>query len=89
EMEFKIRKLTRRCDFVVFNKSGSPNLIVECKSSSVKIDQNTFDQISDYNRHLLAYYLIVTNGLKHYCCKFDKKNRSYSFVEEIPEYSKL
>lgn len=89
EMEFKIGKLIRRCDIVVFNKSGSPNLIVECKSPAIKINQDTFDQISDYNRHLNVDYLIVTNGNKHYCCMFDKKNRSFSFVEEIPEYSKL
>ena len=89
EMEFKIGKLIRRCDIVVFNKSGSPNLIVECKSPAIKINQDTFDQISDYNRHLNVDYLIVTNGFKHYCCKFVKKNRSFSFVEEIPEYNKL
>lgn len=89
EMEFKIKKLIRRCDIVVFNKSGEPNLIIECKSPAVEISQDTFDQISDYNRHFNVDYLIITNGIKHYCCKFDKKTGSFIFTGEIPEYSEL
>jgi hypothetical protein len=89
EMEFKINTLIKRCDIVVFNKSGSPNLIVECKSPSVTIKQDIFDQISDYNRYFNVDYLIVTNGIKHYCCKFDKNKRSFPFIDVIPEYSEL
>lgn len=89
EMEFKIIKLIKRCDIVVFNKTGIPNLIVECKSPSITINQDIFDQISDYNRHFNVDYLIVTNGIKHYCCRFDKRTGSFSFTEEIPEYSEL
>jgi hypothetical protein len=89
EMEFKINKLIKRCDIVVFNKSGRPNLIVECKSPSITIKQDIFDQISDYNRHFNVDYLIVTNGIKHYCCKFDKDKKSFPFIKEIPEYSEL
>jgi hypothetical protein len=89
EMEFKINTLIKRCDIVVFNKSGRPNLIVECKSPSVTIKQDIFDQISDYNRYFNVDYLIVTNGIKHYCCKFDKNKRSFPFIDVIPEYSEL
>jgi hypothetical protein len=89
EMEFKINTLIKRCDIVVFNKSGRPNLIVECKSPSITIKQDIFDQISDYNRYFNVDYLIVTNGIKHYCCKFDKNKRSFPFIDVIPEYSEL
>jgi hypothetical protein len=89
EMEFKIRKLVKRCDIVVFNKSGKPNLIVECKSPSIIISQVAFDQISLYNRNLNVDYLIVTNGLKHYCCRYNKQAGSFSFTGEIPEYGDL
>jgi len=89
EMEFKIKKLVKRCDIVVFNKSGKPNLIVECKSPSIIISQEVFDQISLYNRYLNVDYLIVTNGLKHYCCIFNKQTGDYSFTGEIPGYCDL
>ena len=89
EMEFKIRKLAKRCDIVVFNKSGKPGLIVECKSPSVAIGQDAFDQVSLYNRYLNVDFLVITNGLKHYCCKYDRQEGKFSFTVDIPEYIDL
>jgi type I site-specific restriction endonuclease len=89
EMEFKIRKLVKRCDIVVFNKSGNPGLIVECKSPSVTIGQDVFDQVSLYNRYLNVDFLVVTNGLKHYCCRYDRKEEKFFFTEDIPGYLDL
>jgi hypothetical protein len=34
-------------------------------------------------------YLIVSNGLSHYCCRMDYANNSYHFLREIPAYSEL
>ena len=31
-------------------------------------------------------YLIVSNGLAHYCCKVDYDAHTYTFLKEIPEY---
>ncbi len=89
EMEFKLNKLSKRCDIVVFNSIGKPNLIVECKSHAVRINQDIFDQIVNYNINFDVDYLIVTNGVKHYCCKLDKKSKSFAFIDGIPEYSGL
>lgn len=87
EMEFKLNTLSKRCDAVVFNRNGEPKVIVECKASSVKIDKLVFEQIARYNMQLKVDYLIVTNGLKHFCCKIDFENQSYAFLKEIPDYS--
>ena len=87
EMEIKLNKLSKRCDAVIFNRNGKPFLIVECKATTVKIDQIVFEQIARYNMQLQVKYLIVTNGLKHYCCKIDFENQSYAFLKEIPDYS--
>ena len=38
---------------------------------------------------LKARYLIVSNGLKHYCCQIDYENNSYRFLESIPCYESL
>ena len=86
EMEFKLNTLSKRCDAVVFNRSGNPFLIVECKAPNVKIDKLVFEQIARYNMQLKVDYLIVTNGLSHYCCKIDFENQTYSFLNEIPDY---
>lgn len=81
--------IKRRCDTLVADRQGSPLVIVEYKAPSVEITQKTFDQIVRYNMVLQAKYLIVSNGMNHYCCKIDYKNNSYSFLEEIPCYERL
>ena len=86
EAGLKLYKRKKRTDAVVYNKQGEPLLIIECKASQVKINQDVFDQVVRYNLALKVNYLIVTNGLEHYCCLLDYKNNSYSFLNEIPEY---
>ncbi|MBU8891551.1 MAG: type I restriction enzyme HsdR N-terminal domain-containing protein [Bacteroidales bacterium] len=89
EMEFKLNNLSKRSDAVVYGKSGNPILIVECKATSVKIDQKVFDQIVRYNMKLNVDFLVVTNGLEHYCCKIDYKNQKYSFLKEVPAFEQI
>jgi len=61
-------------------------MIVECKAPSIKINQDTFDQIARYNLKLDANFLIVSNGLEHFICKMDTENERYIFLENIPNY---
>lgn len=89
EYTTKINGLDRRSDIVAFNTKGSPILAVECKASSVKITQDVFNQIANYNLDLNVDYLVVTNGMNHYCCKLDRENHRYDFIKEIPKYSQL
>jgi hypothetical protein len=78
-----------RADVVAFATSGKPLLIVECKAPEVKITQKVFDQIVRYNFEFQVDFLIVTNGLSHFCCQIDKTNQTYEFLKEIPEYSEI
>jgi hypothetical protein len=86
EMGITLNALKRRCDIVAYNKSMQPRVIVECKAPHIKINQTTFDQIAIYNLQLNVEYLIVTNGLNHYCCRVDVENNTYSFLEHLPKY---
>ena len=85
EILVKINGMNKRSDIVVYDEKGNPLLIVECKRPEVAITQETFDQIARYNLQLNANYLVVTNGLQHFCCQMDFKNQNYIFLEEIPE----
>lgn len=89
EMALQLNKLTRRCDIVVFTRNGVPKMIIECKAPKVKISQKAFDQVAAYNLKLKVDFLVVTNGLNHFCCKMDYTNNSYTFLEGIPDYSLL
>ncbi len=86
EKQLVVNNLKKRFDILIFNTDGTPNIIVECKASSVKIAQDTFDQIARYNLKLNVNYLVVTNGLTHYFCKLDLENEQYVFLENIPNY---
>ena len=81
--------IRRRCDTLVSDRYGRPLVIVEYKAPSVNITQAVFDQIVRYNMVLKARYLIVSNGLKHYCCAIDYSDNSYAFIPEIPAYDDL
>ena len=89
ELFFKVNRLGKRSDIVIYNNVGSPVVLVECKSPNVNIGQDTFDQIAKYNINFKVNYLVVTNGLKHYCCKYDHKKNLYAFMKEIPLYKDL
>ena len=86
EKQLTINNRKKRTDILVFNIEGTPEIIVECKAPTIKITQDTFDQIARYNLKLKANFLIVTNGLDHFYCKMDFENETYIFLKEIPDY---
>ena len=89
ERSLRINQHDFRTDVVLFSKSGNPLVVVECKAPEVKITQQVFDQIARYNLELRVSCLIVTNGLAHYCCRFDQDQQTYTFLQEIPDYTEI
>lgn len=81
--------IKRRCDTLVSDKFGNPLVIVEYKAPTVEITQKVFDQIVRYNYVLKAKYLIVSNGINHYCCRINYDQGNYSFLHDIPAYCDL
>lgn len=60
----------QRADVVVVDDDGCPLLLAECKAPEVAINKQTLAQAVRYNSVLQARYIILTNGLKHYCCRY-------------------
>lgn len=89
EVQLKLNGMSRRCDTVVYDRTLRPRVIIEYKAPTVNITQKVFDQICRYNIVLQVDYLIVSNGITHYCCKVDYNTRSYSFLKEIPIYTEI
>ncbi|MBD5219549.1 MAG: type I restriction enzyme HsdR N-terminal domain-containing protein [Muribaculaceae bacterium] len=87
EVEIKLNGLSRRCDTVVYDTRLQPRVVVEYKAPSVAITQKVFDQIARYNIVVNAGVLIVSNGLRHYCCRFD--GEGYRFLRDVPPYAQL
>ena len=89
EMEFKLNNLSKRSDAVVHDKNGKPFLILEFKAPDIKINQKVFDQIARYNMKLNVDFLIVSNGMEHFCCKIDYEKQDYIFLNEVPEFGQI
>ena len=89
EISLILNNTKRRCDTVVYNKFGTPCIIIEYKAPNVEITQDVFDQITRYNSVLKVNYIIVSNGIRSFCCKFDYAQNSYSFIEDIPSYQEI
>lgn len=89
EMQIDLNKQKRRCDSVVYNRDLSPKMIIEYKAPDVAVTQAVFDQIVRYNIVLKVKYLIVSNGLSHYCCVMDYQKQTYEYLPEIPSYNNL
>lgn len=88
EKKMVLNNITKRSDILVFNPDGSIKILVECKAPEITIDQNTFDQIARYNIIADAEYLMVTNGISHFYCQMDYENKKYTFIPELPEFSR-
>ena len=86
EQMVKYNEQSTRADIVLYTNEGKPNMIVECKAPKVKITQDAFDQIAKYNFKLRVDFLVVTNGMQHFCCAMDYENDKITFLNEVPDY---
>jgi hypothetical protein len=89
EKGFHQNRRRQRYDLLVYNRKAEPLMIVECKAPEVEINQHVFDQAGRYNNIHKAVYMLITNGMKHYCCLINIANKQYKFLQEIPDYYEL
>jgi len=86
EVKLNVGDKKLRADTVLYSRQLKPQVIIEYKAPQIEITQKVFDQIMVYNMLLHVDYLIVSNGIKHYCCKIDYNNQKYLYLEDIPNY---
>ncbi len=78
--------LQKRSDLCVYNQEGKPHLLVECKAAHIPITQAVVKQVSVYNQTLQAPFLVITNGMQHFCWQVDFETRQFQPLEEIPPF---
>lgn len=89
EVQVSLNGTKKRCDTVLYHRDRSARMIIEYKAPYIPITQAVFDQITRYNMVLHVDYLVVSNGLSHYCCRIDYSMGTYSFLPDIPDYASL
>lgn len=92
EVPIKLNGMSRRCDSVVY-RSGviplEPLMIIEYKEPNVQITPQVINQIYRYNIVLHVKYLVISNGIQHYCIAIDYEKEEYTFLQDIPPYSEI
>ena len=86
EKTIVINGLNKRFDLLIYDRNGNPNIIVECKSRNVKINESALDQILSYQYKIGAKYLILTNGKETYCLEINLTEKKVIYLENIPQY---
>ena len=89
EKEFSFNRMKKRADILAHNRQGEPVLLVECKAPDVPVNTAVFEQIGLYNLSLKVPWLVVTNGMKHYCCRLDPITKNYGFIDHIPVWGEV
>ena len=89
EKMLKVGDKRLRCDTVLYDASLRPRMIIEYKAPTIELSQSVFDQIAAYNMLLRVDYLVVSNGIRHYCCRMDYEAGRYHFLTAIPDFSEL
>ena len=72
----------QRADVVVVDDRACPLMLVECKAAGIGIDRQVLAQAVRYNSVLGARYVVLTNGLVHYCYEYAEGR--YTRMDRFP-----
>lgn len=92
EVGISLNGTLKRCDTVVYDGYMQPLVIVEYKAPHIALTQKVFEQIARYNLVMGAPWLIVSNGMQHFSCRYDRRDdgaTSVVFSRQIPLYQQV
>ena len=75
----------QRADVVVVGDRAEPLLLAECKAPDIAVDGRVLAQAVRYNSVLKARYVVLTNGLRHYC--YECRGGAYAPLGAFPDLS--
>lgn len=83
EYSIHVNGLLRRCDIVVIDRNGKPKMIVECKATSIPVNESVLFQIAQYNRELQVDFLMLSNGIDHLLTKINRETGELEQLEVL------
>jgi type I site-specific restriction endonuclease len=76
-----------RADILIFDRSGKPLAIVECKRRDVNISQAVVNQALRYHGALEVEFIYLTNGNNTYIYK--RQGRGFVPCDQMPTYEEM
>lgn len=86
EKELVLNDLKKRADLIIYTRRGEKLLLAECKAPSVALSQSTFEQAARYNLTLRVPFILITNGLQHYCAKINFDTQNFEIQSNLPQF---
>lgn len=77
--------LAKRSDILVYDRQGNPFLLVECKSTEIRLNAQVLQQAATYNQVIQAPFICLTNGLKTLCFEHNS-NGDFKQLNAIPSF---
>jgi hypothetical protein len=82
-------QMAKRTDLCIYGSDRQPLVLVECKAPNVAITAEVVKQATLYNKTLQAKYVILTNGIEHFCWLVDFTTSRIQPLDRIPDYREL
>jgi type I site-specific restriction endonuclease len=76
-------KMLKRTDLRIYDRSGLPYILAECKAPEEKLGAKAVMQVSTYNKEIKAPFIVLTNGMDLFCWSTNKKDPE--FLPEVPQ----
>lgn len=76
-----------RADILVYDRSGAPLAVVECKRPGVSLDGAVASQAARYNQVLDVSWIILTNGNTTYVYRRD--GEKFVPCSDLPDYERM
>lgn len=87
ETGFRLGGKQFRADILVYDRSASPLMVVECKRPDVDLTDEVLAQAVRYNMVLNVKYMVITNGNR--TCIFERNGTGYAHMDHIPKYEEM
>lgn len=82
EKEIQLGELKKRFDILVYDRQYKPWMMIECKSTDVKLDESVLEQALRYNAALPVAYIVITNGNNTYA--WQKQLNGLVIIDDLP-----
>jgi hypothetical protein len=86
ERGLEMNGLKKRFDVLVFDRTGTPFLLVECKRPDVNLNQQVMEQVAIYNVVFNTRFLWITNGIDQRIVKYNADKSGYEWPDQVPVY---
>ena len=87
EASLKLGAKSWRADILVYDRSGAPMAVVECKRPDVDVDADVAAQAMRYNSVLNVRWLILTNGVR--TLVFRRNGDKFVSCSSLPKYDEM